>query len=102
MSSPQADGPMIPWWIGPERSKLRVAVGTVQAALDRSSAGVEAGAASELPQVVHAWRELVSLLALGAEPVMRACPHCGQTGMAAASRCGGCWSRLEPEAVPAA
>ncbi|MGE0400450.1 MAG: hypothetical protein AB7T06_27310 [Kofleriaceae bacterium] len=43
-----------------------------------------------------AWGQLVETLALGPEPQTRECPVCHSIGMRAASRCGTCWSALEP------
>lgn len=48
------------------------------------------------PAMRAAWAELVGLLALGPEPETRECPTCRTIGMRAASRCGNCWSALEP------
>jgi hypothetical protein len=45
------------------------------------------------------WTELVAVLALGPAPETRECPVCGGTGMATASRCGQCWSKLAPLAL---
>lgn len=52
-----------------------------------------------------AWRHLVETLALTPPPELRECPSCGRTGMRAATRCGYCWTALEPfvtAPVPAA
>jgi len=43
-----------------------------------------------------AWTELIGLLALGPAPETRECPKCHGVGRRAASRCGFCWSSLEP------
>ena len=43
-----------------------------------------------------AWASLVDALALGPDPEYRTCPHCGATGMRAATRCGNCWRALVP------
>ena len=43
-----------------------------------------------------AWRHLVETLALTPAPELRECPSCGMTGMRAATRCGYCWTALEP------
>jgi hypothetical protein len=48
------------------------------------------------PTFHAAWAELVALLALGPAPETRECPTCKGIGMRAASRCGRCWSALEP------
>lgn len=44
------------------------------------------------------WAALVEFLALGPAPELRACPSCGSVGMRAATRCGACWTKLEPTA----
>lgn len=43
-----------------------------------------------------AWTSLVDALSLGPDPEYRTCPHCGATGMRAATRCGNCWRALVP------
>ena len=42
------------------------------------------------------WGALVTELALGPAPEYRKCPHCGGTGMRAATRCSTCWEKLVP------
>lgn len=49
-----------------------------------------------------AWEHLVTLLALGPAPELKACPHCGGVGMLAATRCGTCWRSLTPPAATVA
>lgn len=56
----------------------------------------EVGLAAESASLRSSWRRLVEVLALGPAPELRACPHCGSTGMRAATRCGTCWERLVP------
>lgn len=68
-------------------------------ALDREMAlfharGEAAGADSA--PLLSAWAKLVELLALGPPPELRACPFCGGVGTRAATRCGRCWSKLDP------
>jgi len=46
-----------------------------------------------------AWDKLVEALALGPAPELRACPHCGDVGMRAATRCSACWAKLVPPAA---
>jgi len=48
------------------------------------------------PALRTAWAELVQVLALGPAPQTRECPSCHGIGMRAASRCGHCWTALEP------
>jgi hypothetical protein len=40
------------------------------------------------------WHELIDALALGPEPALRSCPHCGKLVMLEATRCGHCWTQL--------
>lgn len=53
-------------------------------------------AAEGLEGLRSSWSSLVDLLALGPEPELRFCPHCGSVGMRAATRCGTCWHALVP------
>jgi hypothetical protein len=69
-----------------KRSRLRA----LTAEMDIALAGTEAA------PVRDAWQRLVAALDLGTEPVVRACPRCGELGMGAATRCGHCWSALAP------
>lgn len=48
------------------------------------------------PTFQAAWSELLGLLALGPAPETRECPACHGTGMRAATRCGRCWTALDP------
>ena len=66
------------------------------AVIDREVAG---SAPSEELRV--AWRQMVEVLALGAAPELRECPHCHEVGMRAATRCSRCWSALPPLHAPA-
>jgi hypothetical protein len=67
--------------------KLRAAVAVIDQELVQ---------APPTPALRAAWDELVSVLALGPAPQTRECPACHGIGMRAATRCGHCWSRLEP------
>ena len=72
-------------------SKLRAAVDII---------GREVVTSPSTPAFHAAWTELVAILALGPAPETRECPVCHAIGMRAASRCGRCWTALEP--LPAA
>jgi hypothetical protein len=75
---------------------LRAAVASVEREMDKLAIeSTNSGGAAALP-LLAAWRELVKKLDLGPPPELRSCPVCGQTGMRAATRCGHCWSTLEP------
>jgi hypothetical protein len=59
--------------------------------------GIMARIERQMPAVIPllvAWHELADALALGPEPAVRNCPHCGKLVMLAATRCGHCWSQL--------
>lgn len=68
-------------------AKLRAAVDVI---------GREIVQSPSTPAFQVAWTELVAILALGPAPETRECPVCHGIGMRAASRCGRCWSALEP------
>ena len=76
------------------RGRLR----TIVAALDHAISRLPpAGEGQETSTEVRAtWKELVTALALEPAPATRECPVCKSIGMRAASRCGKCWTALEP------
>ena len=61
--------------------------------LRRIMARVERSMPALIP-LQAAWHDLVDALALGPDPAVRNCPHCGEIVMLAATRCGHCWARL--------
>jgi hypothetical protein len=69
-----------------------------EASLRTLVAAVEHELASGSPSdtLKTAWKDLVATLALGAAPLKRACPSCGEIGMRAATRCSRCWTALVP------
>lgn len=67
--------------------KLRALVGVIEH---------EIGLVPPAPALAAALKELVHVLALGEAPQTRECPTCHGIGMRAASRCGNCWTALEP------
>jgi hypothetical protein len=70
------------------------------ASLGERSPGANAAGLTDLRA---SWGKLVEVLALGPAPELRDCPHCGTTGMRAATRCGKCWAKLvPPTAFPSA
>jgi hypothetical protein len=78
--------------IEPSRSRLRALVTRVT----RELAEVEGNARGEradLASLSLAWTSLVGELDLGAEPALRACPHCGRSILLVAVRCRYCMSR---------
>jgi len=75
---------------------VRAAVGTMDREVALLGAGISMGEPDGLESLRFSWRALVDALALGPEPEYRDCPHCGATGMRAATRCGNCWKLLVP------
>lgn len=79
--------------IDPERSKLRVLVARVESEL----AGLQGRSASTGPAplagLLSAWHDVVGQLALGAEPLLRSCPHCQRSILDQAVRCRYCMRR---------
>lgn len=68
-------------------------------ALDREMALLRARGevtGADTAALLSSWAKLVESLALGPPPELRACPFCGGIGMRAATRCGWCWSKLDP------
>lgn len=80
--------------IEPERSRLRLLVARVEGELAYfRSPPPGAAQAPDLTRLFGAWERVVTQLALGAEPLLRACPHCRRSILAAAVRCRYCMSR---------
>jgi hypothetical protein len=73
---------------------LRPIVEAVDRGISRLCAS--GGAPGDDAALLSSWAELVEFLALGPSPGLRACPICGSVGMREATRCGACWSKLEP------
>jgi predicted RNA-binding Zn-ribbon protein involved in translation (DUF1610 family) len=85
MKQPHWDG------IDPAQSQLRMLVARVEAELEQLDAepGV-GGRASRIPELKQSFRALVTALALGEEPELRVCPHCGRHVIREATRCRYC------------
>lgn len=83
------------------RDNLRTTISAVDHEITRLPAGDGNHATDELRAT---WTALVKLLDVGPAPETRECPTCHGLGMRAASRCGSCWTKLEPltEATAAA
>jgi hypothetical protein len=75
---------------------VRLAVEAVDREFSILAEQAGASGGPELKDLRATWRRLVDVLALGPAPVMRACPHCGTLGFAAATKCGKCWRPLVP------
>ena len=79
-----------------ERSRLRAIVATIDREILHLSTPAANADGSSIYELTGSWAELITLLALGPVPEVRTCPVCGQLGMRAASRCGYCWTKLQP------
>ena len=73
----------------PDFVNLRIAVQRV----DRGIADLSRDGSVALQS---AWSQLLSALALEPQRPTRACPRCGNSGMADATLCGYCWLKLVP------
>lgn len=85
--------------VDPARSKLRAYAASVEREI--VELGVAVGGtphAAQVGAVTRAWRQLADSLALGEEPELRACPHCGRAVVRDATRCRYCMrsSAAEP------
>lgn len=83
-----------------DTNALRVLVEAVDHAMPRLPGPVGAAQAPRDGALRASWGKLVEFLALGPAPEMRDCPHCGRSGMRAATRCGYCWEKLPSLAPP--
>jgi hypothetical protein len=80
-----------------ERAQVRRLMVAIQADLDcLAHAGTVDAHRAALATLGVSWAGLVRLLDIGPAPEVRACPHCGQVGMSAATLCGYCWKVLSP------
>lgn len=75
---------------------VRAAVEAMDREMASLTRGTQEAAAAGLKDLGATWARLVEVLALGPAPELRDCPHCGTTGMRAATRCGKCWAKLVP------
>lgn len=79
--------------IASDTPELRAAVTAVQTKIDTLDGNAQSA------ELRTAWTALVTKLDMGAAPLTRACPHCKNTVMQAATRCGYCWKALTPIAA---
>lgn len=81
------------------RSRLRVTLATIEREISALSPQEPTQRASGGPThaLTLAWADLVHQLDLGPEPERRECPVCHHFGMAKATVCGFCWTKLTPE-----
>jgi hypothetical protein len=75
-----------------KRTELRRALATIDSELSQ----LEAAPTTTRPKLRAAWQEVVTLLDLGSEPVLRACPNCQLSVRSEATLCGHCWTPLHP------
>jgi hypothetical protein len=80
------------------RAKLRTIIASMDVEMAKLSASGTTGHGAGTG-LLGAWADLVETLDLGPAPQLRDCPVCGHSGMAAATACGYCWSKLVPLAV---
>lgn len=82
--------------LDPPRSRLRALATSLDGRVAELSVGdpTPEGAAN----VRQAWLALSKALALGAEPVLRSCPHCRRRIPSEASRCRYCMARSDAHA----
>jgi hypothetical protein len=78
------------------RGLLRALVATIDREMSRTSEPAESEKNRPTPELRSSWAKLVELLALGPAPEVRECPVCRHIGMRAATRCGYCWTKLQP------
>ena len=86
-------------YFGPDlkSTSLREAIATITREFERLPSPPEGDPAERARNDAKAaLADLVSLLALGPEPELRACPECLHIGMRDATRCGYCWAKLPP------
>lgn len=85
--------------LDPARSRLRATVAKMELEMSRLPTEATTGDAPRPYDDLRASiADLVSQLALGEEPELRACPTCNQLGMRAATLCSNCWTKLTPPA----
>lgn len=76
--------------------EIRAAVDAMSREVALLGARARPGEGKDLDALRTSWGAVVDGLALGPAPEYRKCPHCGSTGMRAATRCGTCWEKLVP------
>lgn len=80
-----------------DRAVLRPIVATMDSAIASLQEQLDtSGYATASSVLVARWRNLVEVMALGAPPKLRACPHCGYRINALATRCIECWKTSDP------
>ena len=78
----------------PDETRLRTTVALLGREIDRL-----APTAPQPSIIQEAFRLLVVQLALGPEPVRRACAHCKTLGTGESTLCGNCWAPFSAEAA---
>lgn len=90
MTSPSNDHP------DRKRQVLRVLLADLERAI--SELAIDEPPEGVSHEVRAACQRMAAAMDLGPEPAVRRCPHCGHTGMRAATLCGHCWEALPPAA----
>ena len=80
-----------------ERARLRSALGGLDREIDELKLQTTIDGYSKLSSTVALrFTELVGVLAVPEEPIMRNCPACRSPIRAAATRCKYCWGKSDP------
>lgn len=85
--------------LDPPRSRLRALATSLDGHVAELIVGDPTREAAA--NVQRAWLALSTALALGAEPVLRSCPHCSRRIPREAARCRYCMARSDAHAVAA-
>src|SRR5688572_7584554 len=81
-----------------ERAAVRAAIGDVDDAIAGVlSLAATSGSLEPTRSLASSWERLTRLLALEPAAEVRACPHCKERIMRAATRCMFCWKHSEPD-----
>jgi hypothetical protein len=76
--------------VEPARSRLRAMAARVSQELASFSSQAHVAGGGDVTALSSAWASLVDELALGVEPALRQCPHCGRSILREAVRCRYC------------
>lgn len=75
------------------RSRCRTLIARIDSELAELRARNTNAGTHDLATLIGAWTDLVGELDLGAEPLLRRCPHCQSSILAVATRCRYCMNR---------
>ena len=79
-------------------SILSQAITRVGDSIATLSSAADPTVATRVAELSTSWSALVQLIAEPPTASMRKCPRCSHMGLSAATRCGYCWVKLDPEA----